>query len=225
MRLMNTLSLKRIVVSVLRFIGVKRFKPNYDLAGYEIIIDFLDKYLDSGVIGNVLEIGAFMGGGTQKLGKWAEKHNKRIYVIDIFKVDSDNTQTLKGETMRDLYKKSLNGRELYSIFLQNTKNLNNLIVFRSDSKNTTLDPKLQFCFAFIDGNHSYEYVLNDFNLAWQLISNGGWVGLHDYDHDLQSVTRAIDEILVSYSSQIIEVKRVEMNWMIFIQKGEKVHND
>jgi hypothetical protein len=38
-------------------------------------------------------------------------------------------------------------------------------------------------FLFIDGDHSYEGVSNDFNLYKNIISNGGMIAIHDTDPD------------------------------------------
>lgn len=211
---------KRVAKKLLIRMGIPGFGSSNDLAGYDAIISFLERHQVWKVAGDVLEIGAFMGGGTRKLGEWAAKYGKRILVIDIFEIDADCTATVEGCVMRDLYARALNGRDLWSLFVQNTKDLRNLVVFRNDSKLVTLDPSLRLCFAFIDGNHDYTYVWNDFRLAWRHLSPGGWVGFHDYGHDLPLVTKAIDEILNLHKTEIARVERIESMWMIFLQKSE-----
>jgi predicted O-methyltransferase YrrM len=51
-------------------------------------------------------------------------------------------------------------------------------------------------FVFVDGSHSYEYVLNDSRVALRLLKkNGGIIVWHDYD-SWEGVTRALDELFV-----------------------------
>jgi hypothetical protein len=50
-------------------------------------------------------------------------------------------------------------------------------------------------FVFVDGSHSYEYVLNDSRHALKLIRNGKGVILwHDYGTFWKGVKKALDEL-------------------------------
>ena len=64
-----------------------------------------------------------------------------------------------------------------------TAGLDNIRVIVGDSAEVDL-PAEQVAFAFIDGNHAATYVRSDFEKVWKLLSAGGLVAFHDYDHDL-----------------------------------------
>ena len=50
-------------------------------------------------------------------------------------------------------------------------------------------------FIFIDGAHSYEYIVNDTNKALKLLRNRkGIIIWHDYDHGWPGVTTALNEL-------------------------------
>ena len=65
--------------------------------------------------GDLVEIGAYMGGGTAKLAKYARKHGKRVYAIDIFEPGKDTTETDDGVKMCDIYEAFLEGILLFTI--------------------------------------------------------------------------------------------------------------
>ncbi|GAG75308.1 unnamed protein product [marine sediment metagenome] len=50
-------------------------------------------------------------------------------------------------------------------------------------------------FVYIDGNHSYEYVLRDIELYFPKVKEGGVVGGHDYHNESKAreVKKAVDE--------------------------------
>lgn len=55
--------------------------------------------------------------------------------------------------------------------------------------------KLQVDFAFIDGSHSYEYVMSDSRRVRALLRGGrGIIFWHDYGGEWEGVTRALDEL-------------------------------
>ena len=64
------------------------------------------------------------------------------------------------------------------------------------SKQSLLD------FIFVDGDHSYEGVLNDFNLYWSLIRQGGIFAGHDWN--ISSVQKAIRAFFPP-DTQIVQV--------------------
>lgn len=48
-------------------------------------------------------------------------------------------------------------------------------------------------FVFIDGNHSYAYVVKDIALYWPKVKSGGFLCGHDYSGGHEEVTRAVDQ--------------------------------
>jgi hypothetical protein len=61
----------------------------------------------------------------------------------------------------------------------NVSRYSNVITIPKDSKKVKFPVDQQFVFGFIDGNHSPEYVVNDFYLVWKHLVPGGIVAFHD----------------------------------------------
>ncbi len=207
-----------------KFFAIYRFIPppkGTDFIGYEMFFKIIEDYKLLYIDGDIVEIGAFLGGGTYKLAKYLErkKSPKKVYVIDIFDVYSDQTVCTKGIRMADMYEKILNkigkGISQLEVFQKITKKCKNMILLIGDSKNIEI-PTNSICFAFIDGNHEPSYVRNDFYLVWQKLSPEGIVAFDDYAHDLPGVTRTINELIGEFSEKISIILRQDK--VIFLKK-------
>jgi predicted O-methyltransferase YrrM len=182
----------------------------------------LDDAIASGCFsrpGDVVEIGAFLGGGTYILSNFLALNasSKRLFTIDIFDPRFDVTPCTKGYSMSSLYAQALAGRSQEDVFRQVTKDSKNLTVLKADSKHVCL-PCDSICFAFIDGNHEFSYVKHDFKMVWDKLVSGGVVALDDYGFDIPEVTQAIHQLIGEHSS---EIKRfyTRSRKTIFIEKG------
>ena len=124
-----------------------------------------DSYFENMSEFDAIEIGALDGLTTQYLSSFF----RRVFVIDPW----DDRQ--QGEPSK------------YEIFLNNTKNLTNVFHCRTGSE--TIEAKNfldeiedpNFGFAFIDGLHTKEAVINDFNLCKNRIKTGGLIFIDDCD--------------------------------------------
>ena len=163
-----------------------------DFVGYEVLVDFVEKRGLQKLEGDIIEIGAFMGGGTAKLAKFALKYDKKVYAIDIFDPRRDKTPDKNGVKMCDIYQAFLQGRSQLEVYQQATNGFDNVVTINKDSKRVRFTRGQKFIFGFIDGNHQADYVINDFNLIWRNLVPGGSIGFHDYNFDLPGVTEAID---------------------------------
>ena len=181
-------------------------EPNTDWVGYEVLIEFIEQNNLLSVPGDLLEIGAFLGGGTRKLSQLLSRSapDKRLWVIDVFDPTFDWTKNTQGDAMASLYAGALarfNGKSQWEIFQENTKDCANINVVKSDSRKAQIgDARL--CFAFIDGNHSPEYVRSDFLLAWSHLNSLGGIVFDDYGKDLPQTTMAIDELVEKFRPEI-----------------------
>ena len=189
-----------------------------DFVGYETLIEFIDKNKLYNLSGDFLEIGAFMGGGSKKLAKYAGKYGKKLHVIDLFDPDFDPTKNNRGEAMNVIYRKILGQKNLREVFDKNTKDAKNIIVYNEDSKKIQLPADLKICFAFVDGNHDPEYVKNDFNLVWNKTISGGVVAYHDYGGDLPQTTTAIKEMIEKNRATIEKTDLMTEKTIMFITK-------
>jgi hypothetical protein len=188
-----------------------------DLVGYESLIHIIRKYKLYNLEGDFCEIGAFVGGGTKKLAKFAKKYNKKVIAVDIFDYKFDDTINTENRKMSWIYKNYLAGTDQYEIYLKNIdKYKDQVIIYKMDSAELNLKNKL--CFTFIDGCHAYDYVINDFNKAFEKTVKGGVIGFHDYAYDLPDVTKAIHEIIYKNSKIIKIIQSNTSNHTIFIMK-------
>lgn len=174
-----------------------------DLSGYENLLKVILKNRLTEIEGDFVEIGAFLGGGTYKLCKLAELRapSKKVYSMDIFKIQSDQTACALGDTMAQIYKNALRGRDQLAVYRDVTKNCKNLVTIVGDSAKTPL-PAARVAFGYIDGNHDPAYVRNDFLLIWPRLSPGGIIAFDDYGFDLPAVTKTIDALVREYRPEI-----------------------
>ena len=189
-----------------------------DLVGYEPFIELIEKEELYKLEGDMLEIGSFLGGGTAKLAEIGEKYNKNVYTADIFSPEFDTTKNLQGISMAEIYSMILQGKKQIDIFNKVTENFDNIKVIMGDSKELKFPEDQKFFFSFIDGNHSPEYVVNDFKIAWKYTVSGGAVGFHDYEGDLPPTTEAINKIMKEYEKEIMKIERFPERWSVFLFK-------
>jgi hypothetical protein len=198
-----------------------RNDPN-DFVGYEVLIDFMIKQGLQNMEGDIIEIGAFMGGGTVKLARFAQKYGKKIYAVDIFDPERDNTPDKNGVKMCDIYQAFLQGRSQLEVYQQTTHAFDNIVTINMDSKKVSFHKGQKFVFGFIDGNHQPDYVRNDFNIIWRHLVPVGSVGFHDYNFDLPEVTRAIDGLIDKYKDEISEVHEIKQSHIVILTKRERL---
>ena len=174
-----------------------------DMCGYELLLDAIERHRIAEVEGDVVEIGAFMGGGTYKLCRFFERASpeKTVYAIDVFEPGFDLTESLVGQSMADQYRLLLDGRDQRMVYDQITGSCTNLVTIAADSATVSL-PCAQVAYAHIDGNHRPEYVRGDFDLVWPRTTSGGIVSFDDYGHGFPPVTRTIHELIGEHAAEI-----------------------
>jgi len=88
-------------------------------------------------------------------------------------------------------------------FLENTKDCNNLTIFRGEFDEFLDRIELKVDFIFIDGCHLYNSVKKDINNALKIIKLNGIIACHDYTQEgWPGVRKAFNEFFPS--SNIIE---------------------
>ncbi|MEQ8190354.1 MAG: class I SAM-dependent methyltransferase [Candidatus Eremiobacterota bacterium] len=191
---------------------------DFDLVGYEILIEFIERHNLYRLEGDILEIGSFLGGGTVKLAKLAMKHKRKIFTVDIFSPDSDITMNTEGYSMKDIYNFILQGKRQKDIFLKVIEGFDNITVICKDSREVAFSGDEKFFFTFIDGNHSSFYVWNDFKLAWNNTVSEGAVAFHDYRGDLPETTETINKITDTYREEISRTEENTEKKILFLFK-------
>jgi hypothetical protein len=192
-----------------------------DFVGYETLIGYIDEHDLWSLNGDILEIGAFMGGGTAKFAIASRKYKKAVLVVDVFDPRFDRTQNTRGESMCWIYSAILGKKNLRAQFDRKTSGLDNITVRSEDSMKLILPSDQRFLFSFIDGNHNSANVTSDINFAWAHTVPGGVVACHDYGGDLPSVTSAIDRFCQIMNDGIGKINILHRRKLIFLHKGGK----
>jgi predicted O-methyltransferase YrrM len=186
-----------------------------DFVGYEVLIDFIKQLALHKLEGDIIEIGAYMGRGTAKLAKLAQRYGRKVYAIDVFDPSLDRTRSKSGIKAGDVYEAFLKGRSMLEAYQESTRDFDNIITIREDSQKVSFPEEQKFLFGFIDGCHQEAYVENDFYVIWPHLVSGGVVGLHDYKFDdWPEVTEAADRLIHKHKSEIREVYEIEGKYNI-----------
>ncbi len=186
-----------------------------DFVGYEILVDFLEQRPLRKLEGDIIEIGAFMGRGTTRLAKLAQRYGKMVYVIDVFEPVLDQTLSRSGIKACDVYEAFLRGRSMFETYRESTRGFDNILTIREDSRKVRFGEEQRFVFGFIDGCHQQAYVENDFYIIWPHLVSGGVLGFHDYKFDeWPEVTEAVDKLIRAHKNEISEAYEIEGKYNI-----------
>jgi len=186
-----------------------------DFVGYEVLVDFMDQRALYELKGDIIEIGVYMGRGTAKLAKFAQRYGKKVYAVDIFDPSLDGTISKNGTKATDVYEAFLQGRSMLEAYRESIRGLNNIVTIREDSKKIGFPEEQRFIFGFIDGCHQQSYVENDFYVIWPHLVPGGALGFHDYKFDdWPEVTKAIDKLIRTHRREISEAYKIEGKYNI-----------
>lgn len=181
-----------------------------DFVGYGNLVNFMEERSLYSLEGDIIEIGAFMGGGTVKLAEFAKKYGKTVHVVDIFEPSLDQTMSVSGMSACNVYEAFLEGQSMWEVYQKATQQFDNVITIREDSKKVNFNENQKFVFGFIDGCHEETYVNNDFYVIWPHVVSGGVLGFHDYEYDdWPEVTRAAKKIIEKHKDEISEMVEIE----------------
>jgi hypothetical protein len=181
-----------------------------EYVGYENLIRFIDDRSLQRLDGDIIEIGAYMGGGTVKLAGFAKKYHKKVFAVDTFDPSVDRTLGRGGVTAGEVYQAFLEGPSMFEVYEQTIRGLDNIITIRQDSRHVSFPKGQRFFFGFVDGCHQKAYVESDFALVWPHLVSGGAVGFHDYHFDdWPEVTPAVDKIISDHGDQIAETVEIK----------------
>jgi len=186
-----------------------------DFVGYEVLIHFMKQRLLHKLEGDIIEIGAYMGRGTAKLARFAQRYGKKVYAVDVFDPSLDKTMSKSGIKAGDVYEAFLQGRSMLEAYQKSTRGFDNIVTIREDSKKVGFPEEQRFIFGFIDGCHQQAYVENDFYVIWSHLVSGGALGFHDYKFDdWPEVTKAADKLIREYKTEISEAYEIEGKYNI-----------
>lgn len=150
--------------------------------------------------GNYLEIGVFNGDSIAELGEIYP--HKTIYGIDPFIEDGNTYHTTvkqKGEKLENQKQSTLNLiRGKPNVILHEVTSKH----FCENTDKNNLE-KMNIDVVFIDGDHHYEHVKIDAELALNLIGNKKGLIIFD-DTNIKDVSEAISEFEDKIKSRIID---------------------
>ena len=132
-------------------------------------------------LGSVLEIGTYCGKSTLNFALVAKKIDGLIYTVD-HHTGSEEHQLGEEYHDEDLYDKRLKKFNTLPEFLKNLRssNLGNFIIpiiSKSSDASKTFSESISL--LFIDGGHSLEAALSDYNSWKDKICSGGLLVIHD----------------------------------------------
>jgi len=147
---------------------------------------------------HAVELGTYFGGGAWVLSEIAAK----VSTFDIFE-DIDKIECGTKSHYKDLFKDEPH-------YYKDVKNIlaqkHNIDVYKkntSESANLFDDKSIDF--LFIDADHSYKGVKNDFESWFPKIENGGHILLHDSTHNEWSVNKYMVAELLTRQ----DIKRID----------------
>ena len=132
-------------------------------------------------LGSVLEIGTYCGKSTLNFALIAKKIDGLIYTID-HHTGSEEHQLGEEYHDEDLYDKRLKKFNTLSEFLKNLRSSNlgkYIIPIISKSSDASKTFSESISLLFIDGGHSLEAALCDYNSWKDKICSGGLLVIHD----------------------------------------------
>ena len=180
-----------------------------EYVGYENLIRFIEDRALQHLDGDIIEIGAYMGGGTVKLARFAKKYHKKVFAVDTFDPGVDLTVGRGGVTAGEVYQAFLEGPSMFEVYDKTTAGFDNIVTIRKDSRYLAFPREQKFFFGFVDGCHQRSYVENDFAVIWPQLVSGGAIGFHDYKFDdWPEVTPAVDGIVSDHRGEIVAIEEI-----------------
>jgi predicted O-methyltransferase YrrM len=153
---------------------------------YHILYDIADTFKNNKI--NYLEIGAYAGGSSCFM---LQRENTNVISIDLGNpipkvVVLENIINHKNNNN---YYKYIEGDS------QTLETKNKVIQFLLESKELGFDNLVDI--LFIDGDHSFNGLINDFTIYNDLVKVGGYIVFDDYRDDVHSaeVRQAVDSLL------------------------------
>lgn len=170
--------------------------PMISLSQINILLNYLDTAIESGVEGDVVEFGCNCGTTSVFLQNYLEGTNRKLYIYDSF-------EGLPRKDKKDLCKEGAHltqgSCKTSQEYLENNLKqycITQPTVYKSWFKDIP-DDKLpeKIAFAFFDGDF-YSSIMDSFEKVYDRMSVGGYILIHDYEYPpLPGVKKACDDFL------------------------------
>jgi len=148
---------------------------------YHVLLDIANNIKDEI---NYLEIGCYAGGSASLM---LSRDNTNVISIDL------GFPITKNEVMENI--KLTNVKNNKYDYIQGDSH-------KEETKNKVLEIRDSFDMLFIDGDHQYSAVIDDFNLYSPLVKSGGYIIFDDYNDHQHSpeVKKAVDGLIKNLDS-------------------------
>ncbi|MDR2550956.1 MAG: class I SAM-dependent methyltransferase [Desulfobulbus sp.] len=161
------------------------------------------------------EIGTFDGRTTLNVAMNQDQGTK-VFTIDIKQSDMNNVSKVLAEGDREYIIKEESG-----VRFKKRSAIAEIIQLYGDSARYDFSEYMnKIDFMFIDGSHSYDYVLNDSHVAFSVVKNGGIILWHDYG-SWEGVTKALEQ-LHAQDPKFYEIKHIEGTSICILQKNTAI---
>lgn len=163
------------------------------------VYDYLEGVLPRQSDQNYLEIGVFNGVGTARLARAFP--DMTIYAVDPFIEDGHTIGASQAETGSHM-------SEQKAAYLKNSADNENQILFEMTSSEfaRTLTAEqiseMNIAWVLIDGNHHYEHVTVDYEVAMRLIGPRAGHIVFD-DMQISGVSQAYGEFIAKYADRVV----------------------
>lgn len=153
---------------------------------------FLLKYM------NHLDVGAEIGVWKGEFSELVLSHRNlsRYYLIDPWEFQPEHKKTWYGGLVA---KSQSNMNDVMNVAKSRLERFDNTVFLRqfsSDASNSIDDLELDW--VYIDGNHHYEYVLEDLKIYYKKVKTGGYLICDDYNWADENGNRCVKQAIVSF---------------------------
>ena len=182
---------------------MKLLSDQIDERELAIILRELERVLDAGIEGDVVEFGCYVGTTSVPLGKRLTGTDRTLYVYDSFEGLPDKTREDESPAGTQFVagKLSATKKQLIKNFRQAHVPLP-IITKGWFSDLTPEQVPAQIVYAYLDGDY-YRSILDPLRLIWPRLSPGATVVVDDYANEaLPGAARAVDEWLRTYPARL-----------------------
>ncbi len=151
----------------------------------QMMANFKESFGDKSVVG--VEIGVFRGEHAEFILQTLNV--RKLYLIDPF---DSNDPDFVGHCKRHISASKAVAEKRLAPYSDKLV----WLCMRSDDAVDKVEEELDF--VYIDGNHSYDFVMRDIRNYFRLVRSGGWIGGHDYMIRISpsiEVKRAVDDFV------------------------------
>ena len=171
--------------------------------------------LELGAQGPILEIGSWHGKSTIVLASAAQQVGSRVFAVDphegiVYWQDDVPPMETLGPSL-DVFAENLRKAGV--------SDLVEPLVMTSREAFERLRDRECFSLVFIDGNHSYRSVIEDFEMWSQCLVEGGVIGFHDSNTGMPGPRRVIGEVkeradfeFLSLVGQLTSFRKRKVGW-------------